>query len=144
MGVHIYVHSYMLNLHWIIKIKIHQIYIWKAHNLVLNFQVVISSFKAILVWMLLSDYNILQHGREGSDWYICTIPQDIQRLRESVDISVKPWVQPCYNIYVTFSKALSLGNACDSWDVVSKILRSKTTDTVLEVEKNHGNICWKH
>ena len=30
-------------------------------------------------------------------------PEGAQRLRESVDISVKPRVRLCYNIYVTFS-----------------------------------------
>ena len=30
-------------------------------------------------------------------------PEGAQRLRESVDISVKPQARPCYNIYVTLS-----------------------------------------
>ena len=54
------------------------------------------------------------------------IPEGAQRPRESADISVKPRVRPCYNDYVTFSKALLLCSACNDRDVVSKILRSKT------------------
>ena len=54
------------------------------------------------------------------------IPEGTQCLRESVDISVQPRVQPSYNIYVTSSKALSLCSACNDRDVVSKILHSKT------------------
>ena len=55
-------------------------------------------------------------------------PEGAQCLSESADISVKPQVQPYYNIYVTFSKALSLCSACNNQDidVVSKILHSKT------------------
>ena len=34
---------------------------------------------------------------------ICTTPEGAWRPRESADISVKPRVRPCYNIYVTFS-----------------------------------------
>ena len=54
------------------------------------------------------------------------IPKGTQCLRESVDISVKPRVRPCYSIYVTFSKASSLCSACKYGDIVSKILYSKT------------------
>ena len=54
------------------------------------------------------------------------IPEGTQHPRESADISVKPQVQPCYNIYVTFSKALSLCSACNARDIVSKILHRKT------------------
>ena len=52
------------------------------------------------------------------------------RPRGSVDISVKSRVQPCYNNYVTFSKALLLCSACNDRDVVIKILCSKTRHCV--------------
>ena len=76
------------------------------------------------------------------------IPKGAQRPRESADISVKPRVRPCYNDYVTFSKALLLCSACNDRDVVSKILRSKTrhrfrsreriTATMLKIRAIHN------
>ena len=52
------------------------------------------------------------------------IPEDAQHLRESADTYIsKTRVQPCYNIHVTFSKALLLCSACNDQDV-SKILQT--------------------
>ena len=73
-------------------------------------------------------------ARGLTDIIICTTPEGTQCLSESADISIKPQVQPCYNIYVTFSKALSLCSACNNRDVVSKILQSTT-----KAEESHGD-----
>ena len=54
--------------------------------------------------------------------------------RDSTDISVKPQLRPCYNIYVTFSKALSLCSACNSRDVSVRYCTARQ-----KLRKSHGD-----
>ena len=63
------------------------------------------------------------------------IPEGVQRLRESANISR---IRPCYNIYVTFQRHCH-SVVLVTIETLSVRYYAPRLDTTLEAEKNHGD-----
>ena len=74
-----------------------------------------------------------------TDSYICTSPKGAQCPKECADISVKPRVCPCYNIYVTLS-VLMYSIAHNS--IASKVLDGKILPHQSQVSGAEEKMQW--